>query len=365
MEAYMFKKILVPLVLALAAVLAIAGVAYAAGQPEKAPSPAAQLTAEDGNTAQARHRGLGQITTLGDGQFTVQLKSGAEKVIRVDENTRYYKADGSAGSFTDLQVGRWVAGRVIASEDGLLARRVILLPAGFDPDRKNTAARGEVTSLGDNSFILHNLRGEDLTIAVDSNTAYAGEVHSFGDLQVGMKAVVGAQKLEDGSLLAMAVAVRPNLIRHAGEITTVDPATSTFGMNTRQGESLTFQTDGSTQYFGKVKSLADLQPGMLAVVAAKQLEDGSYLAVRVTAGEKPQVDVKKAGRVTAIDVSSFTIRGRDGNAYTFQVTPETRFRSRGGQIQGLKDLRLGMGVGVAAQEAEDGQLIAMVVIFVK
>jgi len=277
----MFKKILVPLILALVAALAIAGVAYAAGQPEKAPSPAAQLAAKDGNTAQARHRGLGPITALGDGQFTVQLKSGEEKVIRVDKNTRYYKADGSAGSFADLQVGRWVAGRVVTTENGLLA---------------------------------------------------------------------------------MAVAVRPNLIRHAGEITTVDPAASTFGLKARQGESLTFQADENTQYFGQVESLADLQPGMLAVVGAKQLEDGSYLAVRVTAGEKPQVDMKKAGRVTAIDASSFTIRGRDGNPYTFQVTPETRFRSRGGQVKGLKDLRLGMGVGVAAQETEGGQLNALVVV---
>ena len=282
----MFKKILIPLILSLAAALAIGGVAYAAGQPEKAPSPAAQPAAQGGNIAQARHRGLGQITSLGEDQFTVQLKNGEEKAIRVDENTRYFKADGSAGSFADLQVGRWVAGRVVASVDGLLARRVILLPAGFDPERQNAAARGEVTSLGDNSFTLHNLRGEDLTIAVDSNTAYAGEVHSFGDLQVGMKAILGAQKLENGSLLA----------------------------------------------------------------------------VRVTAGEKLQVDAKKAGRVTAMDASSFTIRGRDGNPYTFQVTPETRFRSRGGQVQDLKDLRLGMGVGVAAQKTEDGQLQALLVI---
>ena len=282
----MFNKIIIPLSLALAAALAIGGVAYAAGQPEKAPSPAAQTAAQGGNTAQVRHRGLGQITSLGEDQFTVQLKNGAEKAIRVDGNTRYFKADGSAGSFADLQVGRWVAGRVVATVDGLLARRVILLPAGFDPERKNAAARGEVTWLGDNSFTLHNLRGEDLTIAVDSNTAYAGEVHSFGDLQVGMKALVGAQKLEDGSLLA----------------------------------------------------------------------------VRVAASEKPQVDAKKAGRVTAMDASSFTIRGRDGNPYTFQVTPETRFRSRGGQVQGLKDLRLGMGVAVAAQETDDGQLQALLVI---
>ena len=355
----MFKKLFVPLILALTAALAIGGVAYAASQPEKAPSPAAQMAVEDENTAQGRRRGLGQIIALGEGQFTVQLRSSEEKVILVDENTRYFKADGSSGSFADLQVGLWVAGRVAPSGEDLLARVVVLLPAGFDPDLKNAGFRGEVTALGENSFSLHTLRGADLTIAVDSHTAYAGEVHSFSDLQVGMKAGVGAQKLEDGSLLALAVAVRPDLIRHAGEITTVDPAAGTFSLKTRQGESLTFQTDGSTQYFGQVGSLADLQSGMLAVVGAKQLEDGSYLAERVIAHEKPLVDVKAAGRVTAIEASSFTIRGRDGNTYTFQVTPETRFHSRGGQVRGLKDLRLGMGVAVAAQEGDVGQLRAL------
>ncbi len=152
------------------------------------------------------------------------------------------------------------------------------------------------------------------------------------------------------------------LIRHAGSITAVDPAAGTLSLATLQGESLVFQTDGSTQYFGQVHSLADLQPGMAAVVGATQLEDGSYLAVRVTAREKPLFDVKIAGRVTAVEIGSFTIHGRDGQTHTFQVTPATRFRSLRGQVMSLKDLRLGMGVGVAARYTEEGQLRAVVVI---
>ena len=92
----MVKKFLLPLVLALVAALAIGGVAYAASQSEKAPSPAAQAAVQDESPAQGRRRGLGQITALGDEQFTVQLSNGDEKVILVDENTRYFKADGSA-----------------------------------------------------------------------------------------------------------------------------------------------------------------------------------------------------------------------------------------------------------------------------
>jgi hypothetical protein len=280
MEVHMFKKILVPLILALVAALVIGGVAYAADQPGK--------DSGDNPAVKSQHRGLGQITKLGDSQLTVQLKRGVVKVIHIDENTRYIKADGSVGSFADLQVGLWVAGRVIASANGPLARLVIILPDGFNPSVR--------------------------------------------------------------------------LIRHVGTIIAVDPAASSFDLKSHQGESLTFQVDSTTQFFGKLQSLVELKPGMQAVVGATQLEDGSYLAVRVTAREKPQVDVKVAGRVTAIDVASFTILGRDGKTYTFQVTPETRFRSRGGQVKGLKDLQLGMGVGVSAQNAGDGQLKALVVV---
>jgi hypothetical protein len=362
----MYKKFLFPLILTLVAILATGGVAYAADASAAGYAPATAGRPESGiidpGAVENLNRGLGQITAIGDNQFTLQLKNRGEKVIQVNENTRYFKADGSVGSFADLQVGLWVAGRVSNSGGNLTARVVILLPAGYDPTRKNAAARGEVTAKGDNRFNLHTPRGEDVTILVDGNTTYLGEIHSFSDLQVGMKVVVGAQKLEDGSLLAIAVAVRANLIRHAGSITTVDPAGSSFGLGTRQGERLTFQVDGSTQYFGQVKSLADLHSGMLAVVAAKQLDNGSYLAERVTAHEKPQVDVKAAGKVTAIDTASFTITSRKGESITFQVTPETRFRSRGGQVKSLKDLRLGMGVGVAAQETDGGQLLALVVV---
>ena len=88
----MFKKILVPLVLALAAALALGGVAYADSQDEKAPAPVRarhaspqqdpDIAADRAGTARERRRGLGQITALGDDQFTVQLRNGDEKVIR-------------------------------------------------------------------------------------------------------------------------------------------------------------------------------------------------------------------------------------------------------------------------------------------
>jgi hypothetical protein len=282
----MYKKYLIPVVLAMVAALAIGGVAYAASQPQNNPAQAAQTARAATLAQQWARRGLGQITVIGDNQFTVQLRNGTVKVILVDEQTRYFDAHGTSIAFADLLVGRWAAGRAVHTADGLLARLVIQLPEGFDP-----------------------------TVP---------------------------------------------LIRHAGTIANVDLAGSAFTLTTLQGERLTFHVDESTLFMGKVSSLADLQPGMGAVVAAQQRTDGSYQAVRVTARQIPQVDVKAAGRVTSIEIGSFTILGRDGQSHTFQVTPATRFR--GLRVRGLRDLQLGMGVGVAAHDAGNGQLQALLVV---
>jgi hypothetical protein len=361
----MTKKLLIPLTLAVIAALLIGGVAYAANNSQKAPGPKGQNAPGGERPGEKTQRGLGQITAIGEDQFTVQRKNGEAKVISVDENTRYFDADRSEASFADLKTGQWVAGRVISADEGLLARLVILLPEGLDPSRVNQRARGEVTAVGAASFTLHTPRGEDLNFAVDGQTTYMGEIHSLADVQTGMKALVGAQKLDDGSLVAVVVGVRADLIRHAGTVTEVDPAASTFSLQTVQGETLTFRVDDNTQFLGpdgSAQSLDDMQPGMLAAVAATQGDDGSYLAVRVASHERPEFDLEVGGRVTAIDTSSFDVKTRDGQQYTFQVTPETRFRSRGGAIQGLKDLRIGMFVGVGAQALEDGQYQALMVL---
>ena len=136
-------------------------------------------------------------------------------------------------------------------------------------------------------------------------------------------------------------------------------------LETRQGETFTFDVDANTKFLsrdGSVDSLSDVAVGMIAVVSAKQLEDGSYLAVRVAAHERPDVDLKVAGKVSAVDTNSFTVKARSGQLYTFQVDENTHFRSRHGKVNSLEDLKTGMVVGVGAQEMESGQYLALAVV---
>lgn len=355
----MSKKLRFSIVLALVAALLMGSVAYAAGNPTSSKSDAAA----NPESRRGGRSGLGQVTAIGDNQFTVQLnKQNTALTILVDDQTKFRYQDGDDAIFADLEVGMWVAGRVVRNDQGqALSRLVILLPEGFDPTQYQLA-RGEVTAVGANSFTLNMSDGEALIFQVDGSTQYFGEVQSLADLQAGMQAGVAAKKLDDGTLLAVAVRVRAERIRHAGEVTVVGGNSLT--LKTRQGETLTFGVDANTKFLsrdGSVNSLADVEVGMIAVVCAKQLEDGSYLAVRVAAHERPDVDLKVAGRVSAVDTATLTVKARSGQQYTFQVDENTRFRSRQGKVKSLKDLQVGMVVGVGAQEMENGQYLALAV----
>jgi hypothetical protein len=154
-------------------------------------------------------------------------------------------------------------------------------------------------------------------------------------------------------------------VRAAGEITAVDVAASVFTLHTRRGEDLRFQVDGSTQFHsrsGEIDGIEDLQPGMMAGVAAKTLEDGSLLALRVAVGTK-QDHVRVAGVITGVvpGQGTFTVETPEGEAWEFQTSERTRFRSRDGSVQDIHDLKKDMHVVVVAIEGEDGAWLALLV----
>ena len=356
----MSKKIWIPISLAIVAALVFAGVAFA----EDKYSPEGQ---------RGRRQGIGLVTAIGDDQITVQTLQGETHTILVDENTRFFFPDGSPASFSDVQVGNWIAGRVRRGEnETILARSILILPEGFDPTQVTLRTRGAVTVVDPDAstFTIENQDGEMLTFSVDANTVFLGAVQSLADLQVEMVVGVAASD-SSGAWFALAVHAHQPLIRHRGEVTAVDVAAGTFSIETRAGEALTFAVDEQTRFHspnGAIGGLEDLQPGMLAGVAALQLEDGSYLAVNVAAAhpdDLPQFDLRVRGMVTAVTETSFTIQNRQGETYTFQVTEETRFRSPGGFVRSLEDLEVGMRVGVGADELDTGFYVAQVVIAVR
>ena len=183
-----------------------------------------------------------------------------------------------------------------------------------------------------------------------------------------MLTAVGAIEQDDDTLLAVVVMARFPLIKHAGTVTSVGVSANTFDLKTRSGDDLTFSVDENTRFRsrdGLVQGLGDLQPDMVAFVTAGKEADGTLKAVVVAAGtpeQLPKFDFRTAGKVITKDKNSFTLETRNGEQYKFKVTGETHFRSRGGWLEDLDDLEIGMRVIVGAKELGNGQYHAQLVL---
>jgi hypothetical protein len=351
----MIKKLTMPILVALMLAAALSGVASAAegiGQ---------------------RQVNYGEVVGLGDDNFTVQTRRSGELTYLVMESTRFRAPQIDEPGFGDLQVG----GKVLvfswaASQEALTARLVVLLPEDFDPAAwAATRARGQVTAVDvpAGSFSLETPAGEVKTFFVNDQTRFLGQPSSLEDLQVGWRAAVGGEEMEDGSLLAKIVlagdAERPRL--RAGTVTGVTPAAGTFTLLTRNGDELVFAVDDSTQFHsrtGEIEGLADLVPDMVALVSGIPGGEGVWAAKHVAAGEAedlPDYDQKIRGRVTRVGGSAFSVSTPNQDEWTFQVSEETRFWGRGGEVQTLDDLEAGQLVWVGAHESASGELLAKLV----
>lgn len=348
----MIKKIFFPILMAI--LLAATAFAPALANEDRPPS-------NEGNT----QRFWGEVTSVEGNQFKVERPNGDRTTVSVNPDTQYRFRDGTQASFSDISVGRWVAGAGHGGENGVSARIVVILPDGFEPPSLIRAA-GEIISVSGNGFSLRKQNGEVVSLLVDENTHFRGVAGSLAELEVGMLAGVGARQSENGSLVAVVVITRerperPEIHRFVGTIHSSNPGANRFTLDTRDGERITFAVTDRTQFRGQVSGLGDLKPGMAAGVGAYQDENGGWTAIVVVAGDLPEPGQRAAGKVTSVGSNSFTMINRGGEEMTFSVTDSTRFVSRNGEIDGLEDLRVGMLVGVIYETSSDGRLIARVV----
>ncbi|MFQ5941951.1 MAG: DUF5666 domain-containing protein [Anaerolineales bacterium] len=263
-----------------------------------------------------------------------------------------------------LLVALLVPGVVLAQEEAL-----------EDPEGRVRAV-GEISAVvpGQGTFTLMTRRGEELEFQTAENTKFRspnGSIEDIHDLKVGMKALVVAAEQTDGSLLALMVAAGnpedlPDHLRVAGQIRAVDPSTQTFALETREGETIPFQTGERTKYRGEgIEGFESLKPGMHAKVAALPQEDGAPLAILVAVGEpKERPDVTRlAGEITGVvpGQGTFTLVNRGGEEFPLSTSERTKYHSRDGSIQDIHDLKKGMMAMVGAVRQDSGQLLALVV----
>lgn len=221
-------------------------------------------------------------------------------------------------------------------------------------------AAGEIISVdvADRTFELSTRRGDELTVFVTDDTAFRsieGDIQEVGDLEVGMKAFAVGEAVEGGVSARVIGAARPGqleeLKRFAGEVVRINPGLEQFTLENRAGEGMVLTVDERTRFrsrHGDVDSFEDLERGMHALAVYREV-DGVNLALRVgVRGEDgrprlPKVDVRVAGRITAIDDESVTIQGRRGRDVTMSIAERTVLRARGGGEPQEGDFAIALG----------------------
>jgi hypothetical protein len=152
-----------------------------------------------------------------------------------------------------------------------------------------------------------------------------------------------------------------------GVVATVNSAGSSFVLtvtkeDTKTTRPLTVIVNADTEFEGVTKSFADLKAGMEVEVAGASQADGSFLAVKIEAGNDAENDNDEddnhqqtdvSGAIATIGGSSFTLRDEHGTV-TITVSNTTTFEG----AKGIADLKLGMRVEVSGAKQSDGSIAA-------
>ncbi len=343
--------------------LGLVGVAYAEG---------------DAPDNQTRVAGVILNVDFPGNTFAVRTLSGTDVHVHVTGNTEYRSRNGSVQGFEDLVVDMRTI--VIGQErgDGTINASIVFA-ATAEELPEIMRLKGEVSGVGDSFFTLLAEDGRSLTINVIERTRFRsrnGEVTSLRDLEPGMVALVAAVDTEDDGIVALVVAagtpsgdIRDRIFRTTGEITGVVPGQETFTVQSKEGESVTFVTGERTKFRsrdGSVTGIHDLKRGMLTMVGAIKMEDGTNQALVVLAGnpedrpERPNV-VSASGKIISLGGNSLTIETRSGDQKTFSVDGSTKYKSRDGSVNGFVDLEAGMAAIVVGRDLGNGELLAVVV----
>jgi len=181
----MYKRFVVPLILALVAALTFSNVAYAA------------------TDATSSVRRVGTILSIDAAAetFKIALNNGTKVWFFMNEDTAIR---GKVSSQSDLAAGMYV--NVTASElsnGQLLATKVNVLKVVV-----KAKVTGKVTAVDSSSFTITGNDGKSYTFAVTPHTTISGKgITSYNGLENGMKVKVTYTDLGDAGLRANAIVV--------------------------------------------------------------------------------------------------------------------------------------------------------------
>ena len=336
----MFKKVVLSLIVAAMLVIPFSGSA---------------LAAEGDHPELIKTRGEVIAVDPAAGKFQIEKNDGTVLTFFVNEETTFRGLE----DLDEMQVG-WKAGTA-AWEDEDSKLWAVLVIAGDTSDFSHVRGRVIDVNTSAGKFSIETPDGDEMRFFVDEKTRYGGQISSLEELEVGMGAGVAYTEQSEGKLIAVGLIAgsAPELIKVNGEVTEVDANLGKFEIVTADGTRQRFFVDEKTRYQGQLSSLAEMQVGWQAGVAAKEGEDGKLTAALVIAGLRPET-VRVEGTIAGVDAAAgkFRLEKGDGTVLTFFVNENTTYK---GQVEGIRDLEEGMRTGVGGYEDQDGQLIARVI----
>lgn len=165
---------------------------------------------------------------------------------------------------------------------------------------------------------------------------------------------------------ALAQGERPpsRRFRVTGTVAQVSIVESTLTLGTRRGFRWEIHVSGDTVYRSAgeaVEGLADIEIGAKVLVGGSVQDGQAHAAlVAVRQVEASGRDGRASGKIeeVALGQESFLLVTPNGESLRIQVTADTRFTSRSGEIDELGDLEVGMAAHVLYQQNE-GSLVAL------
>jgi len=161
------------------------------------------------------------------GKFRLEKGDGTILTFLVNEKTAY---KGQVEGIRDLEEGMRAGVGGYENQDGQLIARVVVAgnPQNERPEIIKAQGIIKTVSPGAGKFQLEKSDGSVLTVYVDSQTGYRGQVESFDDLEKGMRAGFAGYINDDGAIVARVVAAghpradRPEVERPGRERPTPD-----------------------------------------------------------------------------------------------------------------------------------------------
>ena len=215
------------------------------------------------------------------------------------------------------------------------------------------------------TLTVHTRRGR-VTVHTDAATAFripGVDEPALADVRVGDLVAGVVERQEDGTLLALRIAVlppKPERVRGWGRVEAVHG--KTLVVQNRQG---TFEvlTDKDTVF--RIRgvedpSIVDIEVGDLVAGRAIKQEDGTLLAKLVAVVPPGLRPIRALGRVEAIHGRTLVVENRRGT-FEIHTDKDTIFRIRGVEDPSIVDVEVGDLVAGKVVKEADGTLLAKLI----